>query len=110
MTGLKFKECITQPGIYFHEGRQLQVVSHVDDFLCVGPKQSLRWFKEEVERKYEIKANMLDEDHREVTFLGRKIRWTEDGIEVEADTKHVEILLKEWDMEGCKSCETPIGN
>ena len=110
MTDMKFKECITQPGIYFQEDRQLQVVSHVDDFLCVGSKQSLRWFKEAVERKYEIKANMLDEQHREVTFLGRKIRWTEDGIEIEADTKHVEILLKEWDMEGCKSCDTPIGH
>ena len=33
MTEIKFKECITQPGIYYHEERLLQVVSHVDDFL-----------------------------------------------------------------------------
>ena len=43
MTDMKFKECVTQPGIYFHEDRHLQVVSHVGDFLCVGSKQSLRW-------------------------------------------------------------------
>ena len=54
MTGMKFKECVTQPGIYFHEDRLLQVVSHVDDFLCVGPKESLRWFEGALKQKYEI--------------------------------------------------------
>ena len=29
---------------------------------------------------------------------------------MEADPKHVGILLKEWNMEDCNSCDTPIGN
>ena len=62
------------------------------------------------ENQVRDKLNQLDEDHKEVTFLGRKIRWTEEGIEVEADPKHVDILLKEWEMEDCKACDTPIGN
>ena len=61
-------------------------------------------------KKYEIKTNLPDEDHNEVAFLGRKIRWTQEGIEVEADTKHVDILLKEWQMKDCKACDSPIGN
>ena len=36
MEELGFTECVTQPGIYHHRQRRVQVVSHVDDFLCIG--------------------------------------------------------------------------
>ena len=44
MNPLGFQECVTQPGIYYNEEMALQVVSHVDDFLCVGPRQALEKF------------------------------------------------------------------
>ena len=44
-----------------------------------------------------------------MVFLGRKISWTPEGLEVEADSKHVKALLTEWGMETCKACDTPIG-
>ena len=95
MNASGFHECITQPGIYYHESKALQVVSHVDDFLCIGPRQALRWFSQALKEKYEIKVNELNEEKREVAFLGRRIRWSEEGINIEADPKHVGILLRE---------------
>ena len=100
---LGFQKRITQPGIYYHESQALQVVSHVDDFLCVGPRQALK-------EKYEIKVNELNKEKREVAFLGRRIRWTEEGIDIEADPKHVGILLREWGLEDCNPGDTPIGS
>ena len=108
MKSLGFKECVTQPGIYHHEERGLQVVSHVDDFLCVGPKQSLRWFSRVLEEKYEIKINEFNEEKKEVTFLGRRISWAKEGVSIEADPKHVVTLLKEWGLEDCNPCDTPV--
>ena len=108
MKSLEFKECVTQPGIYYHEERGLQVVSHVGDFLCVGPKQSLRWFSLALEEKYEIKVNEFNEEKKEVIFLGRRISWSEEGVSIEADPKHVVILLKEWGLEDCNPCDTPV--
>ena len=57
------------------------MVSHVDDFLCIGPRQALRWFSQAIKDKYEIKVNELSEENREVAFLGRRIRWSEEGID-----------------------------
>ena len=104
MEELGFSECVTQPGIYFHAGRNLQVVSHVDDFLCIGGEQELRWFRDSLQKKYEIKSNILNAGNKTVTFLGRKVTWTDEGIEFEADDKHVEILLREWNLVNCNSC------
>ena len=106
MESLGFLECVTQPGIYFHEGRRLQIVSHVDDFLCIGREKELEWFKASLQDKYEIKSKLLNERSREVGFLERKIVWTDTGIELEADSKHVDILLEEWKMKECNPCDT----
>ena len=43
-----------------------------------------------------------------MTPLGRRIRWSEEGIQIEADPKHVGILLREWGLEDCNPCDTPI--
>ena len=44
---------------------------------------------------------------QETTFLGRTIRYTNKGYEYEGHQKHVRILIKEWDMEDCKSLSSP---
>ena len=101
-------ESSTQPGIYYCDKRKLYIVSHVDDFLCVGSTEHLLWFREALENKFEIKSKVLS-DCGELSFLGRTIRSTEYGIELEADTKHVRVLLQEWGMENCNACDTPLG-
>ena len=40
-------------------------------------------------------------------FLGRAIRLTPTGIELEGDDKHVEMLEKEWEMHRCNPAPTP---
>ena len=42
--GLGFKESITAPCVYFNEKSGLRLVTHVDDFLCIGPGEELRSF------------------------------------------------------------------
>ena len=37
---------------------------------------------------------------KEITILGRTVRWTEDGIEYEGDSKHRKELLKVWGFGG----------
>jgi hypothetical protein len=43
---------------------------------------------------------------KEVTYLRRAIRWTQDGLEIEGDPKDVKVLLSECGMKGCKGVET----
>ena len=42
-----------------------------------------------------------------MSFLGRVIRATPTGVEIEGDDKHVEMLEKEWEMTNCNPVPTP---
>ena len=66
----------------------------------------MEWFRTVLAEKYEIKSKMLGDG--ELSFLGRTIRSTGGSIEVEADAKHVKVLLEEWGMENCNACDTPL--
>ena len=82
----------------------------MDDFLCGGDGRQLRWLKDELTKEFELKYEIMGPSAGEVrtsTFLGRTLRWKEDGIEYEGDSKHTEILLREWNMEESKPVVTP---
>ena len=110
MIKLGFVSCITSPCVYFHPERELRVVTHVDDFLCGGPREHLKWLRKSLQNEFELKSEILGDFHGDVqkaSFLGRVIKWEKHGIEIEGDSKHVNILLKEWDMETCRPVSTP---
>jgi len=90
------------PCVYYHRGKDMTVVTHVDDFLCSGRKPDLVWFRKMLSKQFELKSDILGDlidEVKEISFLGRTIRKTSEAIEIEGDSKHVKILLEEWDME-----------
>ena len=110
MKSLGFKMNPIFPCVYFHPERDLTVLTHVDDFLCGGEKQHLKWLQKMLSMEFELKGEILGNLHdeaKETSFLGRTIRITGDGLEFEGDVKHVQVLLDEWDMDKCKSVSSP---
>ena len=55
---LGFEECKVTSGVYIHRGRDLRAVTHLDDFLVAGEKHQVKWLKDELSKKYELKANV----------------------------------------------------
>ena len=111
MKELGFKECKVTNGVFTHPGRNLRVVVHVDDFLLSGEGHHLTWFRDQLSKKYEFKVQVAGWEHsdnKELSFLGRVIRLTATGIELEGDDKHVGMLEKEWGMECCNPVATPF--
>ena len=105
-----FEECKVTNGVYTHRERDLRSVTHVDDFLLSGEEQHLIWFRNQMQKIYELKVQVAGwerEDNKELSFLGRVIRTTPMGIELEGDDKHVEMLEEEWDMVNCNPVATP---
>lgn len=47
-------------------------------------------------------------DNKEVVFLGRTLRAVQNGLTIEGDPKHVQKLLEEEDMTGCRAVDTPF--
>jgi len=110
MKELGFSVSMLQSGVYFHPQRHIRVMTHVDDFLVTGSSMDANWFEEELKKQFDITSTTVGKYFsKESTYLNRKIIWTEGGLIIESDRKHVQILLKESGMEQCKGIATPIG-
>ena len=44
--------------MFIHRSRDLRIVTHVDDFLVAGEDHHLKWFMEELTKKYELKVQV----------------------------------------------------
>ena len=96
--------------MFYHPDKKLQIVSHVDDFLCAGDAADLWWLRSQLKEGYEVDGDVLglrDGESAEGKFLGRILRYTPEGIEWEADPKQVTSLVAEFGMEDCSGVDTP---
>ena len=78
---------------------------HGDDFIAVGPKEHLSDTRKVLEEKYKPKVEMLGRGvgHTdEMRILNKAVRMTSQGIELEADPRHAELVVKELGLEECK--------
>ena len=74
---------------FYHEERDTSVIVHGDDFVIVGDEKDLDWIRGLIQGWFEVKVRGRlgpgSDEVREVEILGRKVKWSEKGIEVEAD-------------------------
>ena len=83
---------------------------HGDDFVAVGDKRSLAKLRATLESKFKLKVQTLGngEGHvSELRVLNKVIRLENGGIELEADPRHAEIVIKELGLEGAKASKVP---
>lgn len=61
-------------------------------------EESLYGFSELVRTWFELRVGAIlggdDDDDKEVVLLGRRIRWTEEGIEWKADRKYRDRVIE----------------
>jgi hypothetical protein len=73
---LGFSASAHYPGVYYHSGMDVSMVTHVDDLLCGGSPENLAWLRTELQKKYEVKGDVMKEAYGQVKFLGRVITKT----------------------------------
>lgn len=82
-----------------------------DDFTTLGAARDLDWFEKEIAGRKEVKLRgrrgNSKGDHQEVKLLNRAMRITQEGVEVEADPRHAELIIKELGLAGGRSASTP---
>ena len=61
MEGLGFAISMFQPSVY-HPSKDLNVVVHVDDFLCSGEMKELEWLYDNLAQKFELKKSLIMKD------------------------------------------------
>jgi histone deacetylase 1/2 len=97
--------------IFRHTERSIECSIHGDDLPAQGPKEEPDWYRQELEKTYELKEGARlgpgAKDDKESRMLNRVIRWTPEGIEYEADPRQTEQLVSDVSVSGSKSVGTP---
>ena len=114
MLALGFTQAKSNSFLYYHEQRQIRLEVHGDDFTGVGAKAELEWLADQLAKHWTIDLqgilgppSMPDVDHSTI-ILNRLVTWSDRGIELEADPRHVELLLEEVGCEGSKVATTLV--
>ncbi len=86
--------------VFYHKGRDISLAVHGDDFTFCGREMDLLWIKKLLPTWLEIKVRGMlghdEKDDKEIIILGRTLRWTQDGLEYEADPKHRKMILEHF--------------
>ena len=78
---------------------------HGDDFVAVGDPGHLESTKAALSNKYKIKTEVLGStanDAKEVRTFNKMVRMTDAGIELEADPRHAELVIRDLGLEKCR--------
>jgi hypothetical protein len=105
-----FKQGVASPCLFRHEENGVVVMVHGDDFVAVGEEEHLKATKKALEDKYKIKAETLRSDKgdaKEIRVLNKVIRLTEQGLELEADPRHAELVVRALGLQTAKPSPTP---
>ena len=105
---LGFKDSRLHPGFFYHQGRDIALVSNVDDLLIGGTSEDLVWVRKSIEKKYDIKGTDIENTKDGLKFLGRRIERQGNGYVWSADPKYREILLDEWGLVNANPASTPV--
>ena len=98
------------PSIFAHPTKDIKMLVHGDDYFPSGSRKDLDWFEGELSKQYEIQTQRLGVGtgcESEVKILNRIVRWTAKGIEMEADPRHSEFIVKQQNLEGCRPLSSP---
>ena len=98
------------PVLFCHRERDVAMAVHGDDFVVCGFDEDLRWAAEYIGSCFDVKVRAVlgegRDDDKEVTVLGRTVRWCAWGLAYEADEKHRRVLLDWFGLdEGSKALE-----
>ena len=105
-----FKQGKSNPCLFWNESTDVAIMVHGDDFVAVGCEESLKATRKTLNDKYKIKVETLGGepgDAKEIRVLNKVLRYTGEGVELEADPRHSELVIRQLGLEGAKPSSTP---
>ena len=116
LEGLGFKQGRSNPCLYFHQEKSLRLNVHGDDFTVVGSYEELKWLETELGKVWTVETrgilarpgSELPGVIHKISVLNRLVTWTHEGIEMEADPRHVDLVLEQLGLEKGVSVTTPL--
>ena len=110
LTDAGFVQGLASPCHFHHPELDIWVLVHGDDFFCAARAAGRRHLQEVLSAAYETKqetAGPHPEDPKELRVLGRIVTYREDGLTIEADPSHLEMVVDALGLENAKSVVSP---
>ena len=98
------------PCLFQNKELNVSIMVHGDDFIAVGSEKKLKTTRAILENKCKIKVEVLGDKRdqtKELRIFNKVVRLTNEGVELEADPRHVEFLAKSLNLENCKAVVMP---
>ena len=117
--------------------KNLRTFLHGDEFAPVGTRQEVAWFRQALEKRFEIKSSCVgispaavsgggavgssgapsptatngEEmiEGSECRLLNRVVRCTQNGWEIEPDQRHADLLVQALELKGGQWCHHSWG-
>ena len=83
---------------------------HGDDFTAAGSTMDLEWPSKRFSSRFEVTAHVLGQERRqedEIRVLNRVSRWEQHGVAYEPDHRHVDIVLRELELNRANPANSP---
>ena len=110
-TSCGFAPGLGSPVLFVNQTRDLKVSIHGDDITVLGFHDDLVWLRKKLEERYELKFGGLlgpeQTDVQNVALLNRLIHFGADCTTIEADPRHVKIVLNELGLNNAKTVSSP---
>ena len=106
-----FHQGQASPCTFYNEENGIRTYVHGDDYVSTGMPESRQWLRKELEKKSTVKAQTLgpgNEDQKQIKIPNRIVTWNNtNGINYEADHRHVEIIIKQLQLADANIITTP---
>ena len=111
LINLGFQQGGASPCCFYHAEWGVSVVVHGDDFTALGTPDGLDKYEQGMLKTFECKIKGRlgtgPDDCKEMRVLNRIVRVTDEGLLYEADPRHAEMLIKDFQLEDAKEVVTP---
>ena len=101
---------VGHPAVFHQTGRDVVTLAHGDDYVSSGRPTDLLWLEEQLAAAYEIKTQrlgLIEGWKPEGKVLNRVVRCDEKGRRLEADPRHAEHVVEQFDDGNLRAAVTP---
>ena len=82
---------------------------HGDDFTSSASRSAAKWFRDLLEKRFEVNTKVIGsgtDEVREERVLNRILRDTDDGWVYEADQRHADLIIKSTGIKSANGIRT----
>ena len=97
-----FEKGVANPCHFLHKAWNIKMLVHGDDFLMVGTEESLKKAEKIIADRFPCVSKLIGPEkwqEKELKVVGRRIRITPQGVEVEVDQVYLDSAVQAYGLQ-----------